>query len=137
MGCAFHLGLVGLRLKHAMRCFLSQGLDAGFVRCWRMLPVVPVSTMPCPLGCQGRRRRSRDVPPLAGAALTSPSPCPHLALSACSDNFELAALYLASDASPDPQTGCKGKGGLAKADIDASGLPVDQLECAWQTSASE
>lgn len=55
----------------------------------------------------------------------------------CRDSFSVGALQLASDASPQGQSGCKGKGGLKKADMDAAGLSRDLLECAWQNHDGE
>ncbi len=49
----------------------------------------------------------------------------------------MGALQLASDASPTGQSGCKGKGGLKKAQLDAAGLTKDKLQCAWQNHSGE
>lgn len=46
-------------------------------------------------------------------------------------------LALASDASPEPQTGCQGGGGLKSSDLDKSGLSREELGCAWQNATGE
>ncbi|KAL4457293.1 hypothetical protein ABPG75_012158 [Micractinium tetrahymenae] len=50
------------------------------------------------------------------------------------NSFRVGRLALASDASPQLQTGCKGGGGLKSSDLDKSGISREELDCAWQNA---